>query len=356
MPRSRSYAALLALGLVACGGGGSTVGPTPASEPRTYEMGWSAVPPRPSEASFFAATKAAAEVSDVAILQQPVPWAQLLAGAPMDSLVEDRGGVADYLRALGEKIVFLVDPLDGLNRTRETPELLAVGRSILEADIRATHEAWVRAIATRIHPEWMGLASEINTLAAHGDSTLYRTLVGMIDSLAPEIRSLSPDTKVFVSFQVEDASGYFGGQGIDQFALIDDFDIDALGLSSYPVFVFPTPADVPDDYLRRFRDATSLPLIMVEGGWSSQSTDAFQSTPQEQVDFFRRYETLLDGVDARLWVMLVFADLDIPSLGLPADRAAGLAPFAHMGIVDSDLIPKPSYEVWKEIHDRPLGG
>lgn len=316
-------------------------------------MGWSVVPPRATQASFFSATQAAAMVSDVAIIQQPVPWAQLLAGAPMDSLVEDRAGIADYLRGLGEKIVFLVDPLDGLDRTKETPELVAAGRSIREPSIRAMHETWVRDIAARVHPEWFGLASEINTLAAHGDRALYDSLVSLVDTLAPEVRALSPGTKVFVSFQVEDAWGYFGGSGMDQFALIKDFDIDALGLSSYPVFVFASPADIPDDYLQRFRQATSLPLIMVEGGWSSENSAVFQSTPQEQAAFFRRYETLLDGAGARLWVMLVFADLDIPSLGLPPDRAAGLAPFAHMGIVDSDLNPKPAYDVWKQIFQRP---
>jgi hypothetical protein len=348
-------AVLLLLALAACGGGDAAAGPSPTSSPRTYEMGWSPIPPRPTEDALLATTQAAAEVSDVAIIQQPVPWAQLLAGAPMDSLVEDRAGLADYLRALGEKIVFLVDPLDGLDRTRETPELVAAGRSILEPDIRATHEAWARAIASRIEPEWFGLASEINTLAAHGDSALYAELVDLVNTLSPEVRSLSPGTKLFVSFQVEDAWGKFGGRGIDQFALIDDFDIDALGLSSYPVFVFPTPADIPADYLKRFRDATSLPLIMVEGGWGSENSSLFQSTPQEQADFFRRYETLLDGVNARLWVMLVFADLDIPALRLPPARAAGLAPFAHMGIVDSDLNPKPAYDVWKEVFARPQG-
>lgn len=290
----------------------------------------------------------------MALLQQPVPWALLLAGAPLDSLVEDRGKVADYLRGLGMQIVFLVDPLDGLNRTRETPELVAAGRSIREPEIRAMHEAWVRAIAARVHPEWMGLASEINTLAAHGDPALYAELVDLVNTLAPQVRTLSPGTRIFVSFQVEDTWGYFGGSGIDQFALIDDFDIDALGLSSYPVFVFPTPADIPDDYLQRFRQATSLPLIMVEGGWSSENSAVFQSTPQEEVDFFRRYEALLDGVHAQLWVMLVFADLDLPALNLPPDQATGLAPFAHMGIVDSDLNPKPAYDVWKSILARPF--
>lgn len=34
----------------------------------------------------------------------------------------------------------VVDPLDGLDRRKENPELVALGRSILEPEIRALHE------------------------------------------------------------------------------------------------------------------------------------------------------------------------------------------------------------------------
>jgi hypothetical protein len=84
-----------------------------------------------------------------------------------------------------------------------------------------------------------------------------------------------------------------------------------------------------------------------EMGWSVVPPRATQAA------FFRRYETLLDGVGTCLWVIPVFADLSMPSLGLPPGRAAGLAPFAYMGMVDSDLNPKPAYDVWKAIDQRP---
>ena len=176
--------------------------------------------------------------------------------------------------------------------------------------------------------------------------------------LAPEVRAVSPGTGVFVSFQMEDARGLFGlPSRVDHFEIIDDFDIDALGLSSYPVFVFETPAGVPDDYFARFDAATDLPLLFVEGGWSSEDTEILRATPQEQAAFFRRYEELLDGVEAGLWVMLTFTDIDIEQLvangQLSPERAAGLSHFARMGIVDVELAPKPAYEVWEEIFSRP---
>jgi hypothetical protein len=52
--------------------------------------------------------------------------------------------------------------------------------------------------------------------------------------------------------------------------------------------------------------------------------------------------------------MLTFTDLDIPSFGLPPDRALTLSNFAFMGILDTELRRKPSNAEWARIFDRPL--
>lgn len=296
-----------------------------------------------------------AVVSEMAIVQNAVPWEPLLAGAPMDSLIQDQAQLTDLLASKGLDLIYLVDPLDGLDRTREADNLLALGRSILEPEIRQLHDEWVRQITARVRPAYMGLASEINTLAALGDPVLYAEILSMINALAPQVRQISPGTQVFVSFQVDQANGRLGSTGgIDHFALIDQFDIDALGLSSYPVFAFNDPSEVPDDYFTSFDNATDLPLLMVEGGWSSVDVPWSTGTPQKQADFFTRFETLLDGVNAVAWVMLTFTDLDIDSFGLTPERALTLSNFAHMGIMDTELRRKPSYAEWERIFGRPL--
>ncbi|GMR12799.1 MAG: hypothetical protein BMS9Abin29_0992 [Gemmatimonadota bacterium] len=357
MTRHSAIAAALMLFLSGCGDGSSPDGPDPPDlvQPRTYAMGWAPAAPRPEIELILRGIDSMAVVSDMAIVQNAVPWEPLLAGAAMDSLVQDRAQLTDLLASKGLELIFLVDPLDGLDRTREADNLLALGRSILEPEIRQLHDEWVRQITARVRPTYMGLASEINTLAALGDPVLYAEILAMINSLAPQIRQISPGTQVFVSFQADQANGRLGPTGgIDHFALIDQFDIDALGLSSYPGFVFDDPSEVPDDYFSVFDDATDLPLLMVEGGWSSADVPWSAGTPQQQVDFFTRFETLLDGVDAVAWVMLTFTDLDIGSLGLTPERALTLSNFAHMGILDSELRRKPSYAEWERIFERPL--
>jgi hypothetical protein len=317
-------------------------------------MGWAPGAPRPDDELVLAVIDSMAAVSDVTLLQQAVPWTGLLAGVPLEDLLDERVELATFLRSRGLEIVFLVDPLDGLDRTREPPELVRAGRSLREPGIRALHESWVEGIAREIRPEWMGLASEINTLAARGDAELYAEIVSLVNTLAPRVRELSPGSRVFVSFQADEANGTLVDPLIDHFALIDDFDIDALGLSSYPVFAFDTPEQVPESYFDPFDEATDLPLLMVEGGWSSGDVPWADGTPQEQVAYYDRYEILLDRIDARLWVGLTPTDLDVDALGLPPDRAQGLSNFALMGIWDVELERKPAFDAWARIFARPL--
>lgn len=327
--------------------------PEPDGEPRSYLVGFAPSAPRPDEGLFLAVVDSMAAVSDLTIVQQPVPWPELLAGASVDSLVQSRSEVTQFLRLKGLEIIFLVDPLDGLDRRSEDPGLVEAGRSILEPEIRAMHEDWVLRIAEAVQPRWLGLASEINTLAARGDPDLYAEIRDLVNTLAPQVRQRSPGTEVFVSFQADEANGTLVDPIIDHFALIDDFDIDALGLSSYPVFAFDSPSEIPDGYFSSFDDATDLPLLMVEGGWTSEPVPLADGTDQEQIDFLRRYESLLDEIDAEAWVMLTFTDLDIDALGLPPDRAQGLSNFSRMGILDIDLRRKPAYAEWLRIFRRP---
>jgi hypothetical protein len=326
----------------------------PEVSPRSYAMGWAPTPPRLDTELLLRMIDSMAVVSEIAIVQQGVPWGPLLGGAPIDSLVQDVAQLTDFMAARNLQLIFLVDPLDGLDRTKEDPGLTDLGRSILEPEIRALHEDWVRRVAARVQPAYFGLASEINTLAALGDPDLNAEITDLINTLSPQIREISPGTKVFVSFQADQANGRLGQTGgIDHFGLISQYDIDALGLSSYPVFAFDEPSDIPSDYFAAFDEATALPLLFVEGGWSSVDVPWSAGTPAQQVEFFRRYEELLDAVNAEVWVMLTFADLDVASFGLDPDRTAGLSNFASMGIVDSNLQRKPAYAEWERIFLRP---
>ena len=135
-----------------------------------------------------------------------------------------------------------------------------------------------------------------------------------------------------------------------------DFDVDVVGLSSYPGFTFSDPSKVPDDHFRRYLVAGGKPVIFVEGGWGSVPNDANPGSPEQQAAYYRRLFELLDGVQAELALPIVFTDLDLadPGWGLTPERQAILLFFARMGIVDINGRPKLAYGVWEERFRLPL--
>ena len=331
---------------------------------RSFAMGWGFTPPVPSVEAVIDIIPRIAAVSEYTIIQREVPWTRLKAGASIDEILdEDWDGLVDYLRGNGLGLVILIDPLNGLDRTEEANEARDNGVTLMDAATRATHEAFTIEVARRYQPEYLGLASEINTLAAHGDGQLYVALRDMINGLLPRLRAVSPDSKLFVSHQVDDAWGLSGRPSsvADQFKLVHDFpDTDVVGLSSYPGFFWDRPEDIPTGYYEPYVTESGKPVIQVEGGWSTERTQWMAATREAsaaaQVRYFQRLWQLLDEVEAELLVLLTYADLDLarPEWTLSADDLAGLLNFARMGIVDTSLRPKPSFALWETMYTRPL--
>jgi hypothetical protein len=146
--------------------------------------------------------------------------------------------------------------------------------------------------------------------------------------------------------QVDYAWGRFGGgfQGIStDFA---DFPfIGELGLSSYPYLAgFAEPEEIPLDYYTRLLDGRNLPVMVTEGGWTSVTLDTLASSPDEQRRYVARQMQLLDAARATAVFQLTFTDLDL--IAHPPPPGSILPLFAHLGLVDIDLIPKPSLAPW----------
>jgi len=328
---------------------------------RPFRMGWFFQPPQPTPQSVVKTSPVMAGFSDAILIQREVPWKRLLAGDSMETIAEEEyDGVVKFLTGLGIHVSFLVDPLDGLDRTREGSEMRASGRSLKEPEIRAIHEQWVKFLAARYKPEFLGLASEINSLAARGDPELYAAVKLMCDRLAPRIREISPATRVFVSFQVDEAWARVPGlpSRVDHFKLTRDFDIDVLGLSSYPSFFFDDPSDIPPDYFSRLMVASGKPVLVAEGGWSSDPAGKGETpeTLAAQARFMERFFVLVDSVQPELVILLLFADLDLEAWKTVAPANSDperVRPFISMGLAHDDLSPKPALNIWAAVFNRP---
>jgi hypothetical protein len=178
----------------------------------------------------------------------------------------------------------------------------------------------------------------------------------MANAVAAQIAAAGIPTTLYVSVQVETAWGRLGGpagpyEGIAQ-DLIDFPFVDAIGLSSYPYLGgFAEPEGLPPDYYSRLVQGTTLPVLVVEGGWPSVAVDTLASSPGEQARYIARQIALLDQADARGVFQLTFYDLDTTGLALPPSSILPL--FTHLGLADSAMNAKPALAVWDSVFQRP---
>ncbi len=354
MAAPRRTSALL-LALAACGGNPSDPSDTPGPTPRSYLMGFSAIPPRNDTALAIRSIDLWARRADAALVLTDPPWEQLLAGLEPEFLVRTlQLELVNYYRSKGLRIIGSVDPTDGLNRAADAAALVAAGRSLREPEIRELHRRYVGAFVSVLRPEALAVASETNLVRALAPGSLYEALVAAGNGAAAEARGRDPALRLFVTVQVETARGALGGPANAGVARDQaDFPFtQALGLSSYPYLGgVGDPADLPLDYYT-LPGAPPLPLYVLEGGWPSASLDgAFSSSPDEQRRYVERHAAILDRARAEAWFQITFTDLDLPAVAPPPGSILPL--FASLGLVDASLQPKPALAAWDAVFARP---
>src|SRR5262249_11649940 len=96
----------------------------------------------------------------------------------------------------------------------------------------------------------------------------------------------------------------------------------------------------------------ALPVMVVEGGWISETAGNIVSTPDKQARYVMRHADLLDSVHAAGLIQLGFADVDLSTL--PPNLVSVIAPFATLGLTDSSFNPKPALAAWDALFYRPL--
>lgn len=324
--------------------------PAPGESTRTWRMGFSAIPPRVSQDQVLTNINMWSLRADAAIMHVNPPWAALLAGTSAVAAVSaNEKPLADYYRSKNLEIVVMVDATDGLNRAAEAPELVQLGRSISEPAVQQLYRQFVVALASIVRPEYLGLAAEVNLIRMTAPSFLYAALVQMVNAADGDLRTALSASKRYVSVQVDAAWGALNNkvyQGVERD--FSDFPfLQVLGLSSYPYFYYADPEDIPLDYYSRLPNGRTLPVMVVEGGWTSGTAGSIVSSTEEQARYIRRQARMLDSAHARAVFQLTFTDLDIPSLNLPPGSILPL--FAALGMVDAQFRPKPALAVWDSL-------
>lgn len=372
LPRRRflqgcaSMAAILASG--ACGtdgaappSGGTNPLPPPTPSPtptRSWKLGFSPTPPQPTVAAVLAGIDRWSQRSELAIIHEELPWADLLAGqTPQAILQRDKVELVALLRSKGLALTFMLDLTNGLDRAAEAPSLVAAGRSLAEPAVQVLAVDYALAVETVLRPDRLGVAAETNLVRSIAPPQIYAALRETAQRIETALSGAAARSQRFISVQVERAWGGLGGNGtftsIDQD--IADFPFtQALGLSSYPYFLWTQPEDIPANYYSRIKGNRNLPVLVTEGGWTSASLagSTIQSTPEKQARYIAKHAELLDSVAAAACFQLMFADLDLASL--PAPVPPSLPLFAELGLTDKAFAAKPALAAWDALFARSL--
>lgn len=331
----------------------------PDGPARRFRMGFSVMAPRPTIESVLATIEAWRPHADIAQLTLGVPWKQLLADTSAAFLIRrEQAELVALYRSRGLPVMVQVDPTDGLARDKEAPELVAAGRSIAEPSVQALYREYVLAVDSILDPQYLGLAMETNLIRAIAPASVYQALRSMVNATAAALDAQQSSASLFISVQVGTAWGRLPAtnqfMGIAQDRADFPF-IESLGVSSYPFLEgFTEPEDVPLNYYGRLLEASlpSLPILVAEGGWSSASVPGISSSPDKQARWIDRQVQIADAANVVAITQITFTDLDLSSYQVPAGSILPL--FANLGLVDTELDPKPALDRWRRAFARPL--
>ena len=87
--------------------------------------------------------------------------------------------------------------------------------------------------------------------------------------------------------------------------------------------------------------------MVTEGGWTSATLDSIVSSPALQRRYIVCQSRLLAQAGAIAAFQLTFTDVDLS--GYTAQQQADLSLFAHLGLVDINLAPKPALGAWDSV-------
>jgi hypothetical protein len=173
--------------------------------------------------------------------------------------------------------------------------------------IREAFKGAARTLA-RLRPPYLCLATEINFLALQRLDE-YLHFASLYKEAYREVKRISPESKVFVSFQWEwvrilDAKEVHRIR--EHSKVIDIFrpELDAVGLTTYPSSFHGSPADLPPDYYAWMHHhiRRSDEVLFMEFGWPTAGT----GSEAEQVAFIQRLPGLLQGINVSVvaWALL----------------------------------------------------
>ena len=359
---------ILALAALACGQPSqpslpTTPVPTPVNSVfnsgRTG-YGFFPTPPEVSLESVLKIYKDIGSHADFVLLQQNTPWQDFVNS--VDGTSQSRTDIINQVtlaRQNNLEYVFVIDPLNGLNRREFKGLPFGWDASFKDPKVRAAHKNFALWVVRQFHPHYLGLASEINTyMDTHPDDA--QNFISLYNEIYAAVKAEAPDTKIFVTFQWDEINNLIPQVANGRPRLQPNWDqieafepnLDIWAISTYPFVVFKSGTDIPSNYYTPLLSRTSKPLAVAEGGFTSRPVGPFNGTSDDQVAYLNAIHNQIGSRLAfRVYLLLEDFNLDsysnyMKSHGINNADVNTLGMFASVGLANSDGTPKSALDMW----------
>lgn len=331
------------------------------SVPDTGEtvFGFFPSPPEITIESLFSHYRTMGKHADIVLYQNEIPWKDFAVSPDADSKLFD--DMKNQMILAGQENmdgIFIIDPLNGLNR-REFHHLPFGWKASFEnPKVRGAFKNFALRIVREFNPEYLGLASEINTYAdAYPED--FEHFLSLYREVYDAVKAESPNTRVFTTFQWEDLNNRWEqpweqdyAPGTIKWHQIEAFEpfLDLWAISSYPYTGFNTLADIPPDYYSPLLARTDKPLAVAEGGWISEDIGHLNGSNEDQIGYL---EAIQEQIGSRMafWVYLLARDISIESYSeyVKGQDLQTLELFTTVGLISLDGEAKPALEYWDSL-------
>jgi len=321
--------------------------------PRSYLLGFSALPSTLSNSAFIQALDLTAQYGDLLLIQRTPSWNEFVPDVvPSEQLHQLALREHEAVEARGLTLFYAIDPFDPSNRGR----LAGLPPKYMQADLSnpdlfAAFVEEARFIATNYQPRYLALGIEVNATFEH-DPHQYTAYLQAYRAAYEAVKEISPETITFATFQYEQLLGLVPWEPArpPRWELIQDFagHLDLIAISTFPSITYDVARKVPPLYYSQIADHTTLPIAFAAVGFSSApgKGDLNSSTPAEQRRYLQRLLADADEIDTHF--LIWFAGRD-PNFTI----ATSFNLLASSGLRDTNDRPKEAWITWEKASARP---
>jgi len=208
-------------------------------------------------------------------------------------------------------------------------------------------------ISRDYQPKYFCIGNEVDTYYWNCSQEDFDNYVSLVSETYDAVKTVSPETKVFIVFRLDTVDSYDGWFLIEKF---DKNKIDLFGFTSYPYMLgypgpalYEKPSDIPTNYYTRVMNYTGeKPIVFSEIGWTSSEL-LRGGSEEEQVEFLLWF--LEHTKDMPLEIVSWLCLYDLRTVEEETDPNA--KPNDFVGLIYKNGTKKAIWSYWQSLYEVP---